>query len=175
MQKSAAPGVDIRSMVESTDDGLIGLRDRGLILLGFAGAFRRSELVGLYVEDACFGKECLTVTLRRSKTEQEVAGRKVGIPYASNPETCPVRTVQDWIERAGLAAGPLFRSVSRHGHAQTARLNGIDVVRTVKKLAERAGSIRPSMPGIPSGPVTRPAQRLPARRSGQTGIGTCRW
>jgi site-specific recombinase XerC len=79
----------IKAMVESTDSGLIGARDRALMLLRFAGAFRRSELVGLCVEDCTFGKDGLTVTLRRSKQ-----GRKIGIPYGSNPETCPVRTVQ---------------------------------------------------------------------------------
>ena len=76
------------------------LRDRALILLGFAGAFRRSELVGLDVEDCDFGKDGLTVTLRRSKTDQDGAGRKIGIPYGSNPETCPVR-VHSIVDRAG--------------------------------------------------------------------------
>jgi site-specific recombinase XerD len=70
-QKAAALTEDIRAMVEATDTGIIGLRDRALILLGFAGAFRRSELVGLDVEDCTFGKDGLTVTLRRSKTDQE--------------------------------------------------------------------------------------------------------
>ena len=64
------------------------------MLLGFAGAFRRSELVGLDTEDCSFGKDGLTVTLRRSKTDQQGTGRKIGIPYGSNPETCPVRTIQ---------------------------------------------------------------------------------
>ena len=81
-------------MLEATDTGLIGLRDRALILLGFAGAFRRSELVGLDLEDCVFGKDGLTVTLRRSKTDQDGQGRKIGIPYGSNPETCPVRVLQ---------------------------------------------------------------------------------
>jgi integrase len=109
------------------------------VLLGFAGAFRRSELVGLDVEDCSFGKDGLTVTLRRSKTDQDGAGRKIGIPYGSNPETCPVRTFQAWIEQAGIAGGPLFRSINRHGQVQPGRLSGIDVARIVKKLAERAG------------------------------------
>ena len=64
-QKAAALTADIRAMVEATDAGLIGLRDRALVLLGFAGAFRRSELVGLDFADCAFGKEGLTVTLRR--------------------------------------------------------------------------------------------------------------
>ncbi len=65
---------DIRAMVDATDAGMIGVRDRALILLGFAGAFRRSELVGLDVDDCAFGKDGLTVTLRRSKTDQTGRG-----------------------------------------------------------------------------------------------------
>jgi integrase len=126
-------------MLDATDSELIGARDRALVLLGFAGAFRRSELVGLDVADCAFGKDGLTITLRRSKTDQQGAGRKIGIPYGSNPETCPVRTVQAWIELAAIEDGPVFRSISRHGRVQPGRLSGIDVARVVKKLAERAG------------------------------------
>lgn len=138
-QKAPTLTDDIRAMVDATDAGGIGARDRALVLLGFAGAFRRSELVALDVEDCAFGKDGLTVTLRRSKTDQDGAGRKIGIPYGSNPETCPVRTVQTWIEQSGIDAGPLFRSINRHGQVQPGRLSGIDVARVVKKLAERAG------------------------------------
>jgi integrase len=138
-QKTAALTDDIRTMVDATDDGTIGARDRALILLGFAGAFRRSELVGLDVADCAFGKDGLTITLRRSKIDQQGAGRKIGIPYGSNPETCPVRTIQAWIEQAAVASGPLFRSINRHGQVQPGRLSGIDVARIVKKLADRAG------------------------------------
>jgi len=138
-QKAPALIDDIRAMVEATDAGLIGARDRALILLGFAGAFRRSELVGLDIADCAFSKDGLTVTLRRSKTDQDGMGRKIGIPYGSNPETCPVRNVQAWIERAALSGGALFRSINRHGHVQPGRLSGIDVARIVKKLAEAAG------------------------------------
>ncbi|MGA2183825.1 MAG: site-specific integrase [Bryobacteraceae bacterium] len=139
VQKAPTLTDDIRAMVDASDAGMIGARDRALILLGFAGAFRRSELVGLDIEDCAFGKDGLTVTLRRSKTDQQGAGRKIGIPYGSNPETCPVRTIQAWTEQAGIGAGPLFRSINRHGHVQPGRLSGIDVARVVKKLAERAG------------------------------------
>ena len=139
VQKAAALTDDIRAMIAVTDAGLIGARDRAMILLGFAGAFRRSELVGLNTEDCEFGKDGLTITLRRSKTDQEGQGRKSGIPYGSNPETCPVRTVQSWMEQARIIDGPLFRSITRHGRLRPGRLAGIDVARVVKKLAKRAG------------------------------------
>jgi integrase len=139
VQKAATLTEDIRAMIDATDAGIIGARDRALILLGFAGAFRRSELVGFDAEDCAFGKDGLTVTLRKSKTDQTGAGRKIGIPYGSNPDTCPVRTIQSWLEQAAVTTGPLFRSINRYGHVQPGRLSGIDVARVVKKLVKRAG------------------------------------
>jgi len=139
VQKAPALTADIRAMVDATDAGLIGLRDRALVLLGFAGAFRRAELVALDVSDLDFNRDGLTVTLRRSKTDQEGQGRKIGIPYGSNPETCPVRTLQAWLEESGITGGPVFCSVNRHGKVLLGGLSPIDVARIVKKLAERAG------------------------------------
>jgi site-specific recombinase XerD len=138
-QKAPALTEEIRAMLDATDVGTIGARDRALILLGFAGAFRRSELVGLDVADCVFGKDGLTVILLRSKTDQIGTGRKIGIPYGSNPETCPLRVLQSWMELAGITSGPMFRSISRHGRVQPGRLSGVDVARIVKKLALRAG------------------------------------
>jgi integrase len=139
VQKAPALTDDIRAMVSVADCGLIGARDRALILLGFTGAFRRSELTGLDVEDCSFGKDGLTITLRRSETDQEGQGRKVGIPYGSNPETCPVRILQTWLEQTGLTSGPVFRAINRHGQVRQSRLAPADVARIVKKLALRAG------------------------------------
>ena len=84
-------------MVSSLPEGLLGVRDRALLLIGFCGAFRRSELVALDVADAAFTREGLVLTIRRSKTDQEGEGRKIGIPYASHVETCPIPFI------AGLA------------------------------------------------------------------------
>jgi integrase len=103
--------------------------------------------VGLDADDCVFSKDGLTVTLRRSKVDQEGAGRKIGIPYGSNPDTCPVRTVQSWMEQAAITAGPVFRSINRHGHVKTGRLSGIDVARVVKKLVDRAGLDAPKYAG----------------------------
>jgi len=139
VQKAPAITADIVAMVGVTDEGMIGVRDRALILLGFAGAFRRAELVALDVADLDFNRDGLTITLRRSKTDQEGQGRRVGIPYGSNPETCPVRVLQSWLEHAAITEGPVFRSLTRHGRVQTDRLSPGDVARVVKKLANRAG------------------------------------
>jgi integrase len=139
VQKAPALTEDIRAMVAVTDAGIIGARDRALILLGFSGAFRRSELVGFDVEDSSFGRDGLTMMLRKSKTDQNGEGRKIGIPYGSNPDTCPVRTIQAWLELAAISTGPLLRSINRHGQVQAGRLGGIDVARVLKKLAKRAG------------------------------------
>jgi site-specific recombinase XerD len=137
-QKQAAVTADICQMLDKADAGLIGLRDRALILIGFSGAFRRSEIVALNMPDLCFDQDGLAITLRRSKTDQEGRGRKVGIPYTPNPAHCAIRVLEAWIEQAGVTEGPVFRSISRHGKVQ-GRLSGIDVARVVKKLIERAG------------------------------------
>jgi site-specific recombinase XerD len=140
-QKGKAPArtEEIRRMVATCGEDLLGTRDRALLLLGFAGAFRRSELVGLDVADLHFGRDGLTVTLRRSKTDQEGAGQKVGIPYGSTPATCPVRNVRAWLEAAQVTAGPVFRGVNRWGQVSAARLTDRAVALVVKRRAEAAG------------------------------------
>src|SRR5205823_5994175 len=97
------------------------------------GAFRRSELVGLDRSDVVFGREGITVTIRRSKTDQEGAGRMVGIPYGSRPDTCPVRSLQSWLDVSGIEAGPLFRAVNRHGQPQAGRLTPQSVALVIKR------------------------------------------
>jgi len=138
-QKAPAEVEAIRAMVEALTPGLLGVRDRALILLGFAGAFRRSELVALDVDDLVFERGGIAVTIRRSKTDQEGAGRKIGIPFGSNPSTCPVRAAQDWIEIAGISSGPLFRGVDRHSRISPGRLADKSVALIVKRCAQATG------------------------------------
>jgi integrase len=116
-----------------------GRRDRALLLLGFAGALRRSELVNLDVADVTQGSDGLTVRLRRSKTDQEGAGRTIGIPYGSNPLTCPVRAWRAWLEVSSITEGAAFRPVDRHGNISTTRLSAQAVAFVLKRLATRAG------------------------------------
>lgn len=89
-------------------------RDKALLLLGFAGAFRRSELVALTMADITSHVHGLELLIRRSKTDQEGEGRTVFIPLAKSEERCPVKALQRWLELAGIGAGPLFRPVNRH-------------------------------------------------------------
>jgi integrase len=88
-------------------------RDKALILVGFAGAFRRSELVGLQYQDMTQYDSGMELLLRRSKTDQEGAGRTVFLPYARG-SLCPVKALKNWLELAGITTGPLFRPINRH-------------------------------------------------------------
>ncbi len=129
----------VRAMVAHLPDSLLGVRDRALILLGFAGAMRRSELVGLDVTDLAIADEGLVVNVRRSKTDQMGGGRKVGIPYGEHAETCPVKAVQAWLDESGIDEGPLFRSVNKHGHVMATRLTDQAVADVVKRSLVAAG------------------------------------
>lgn len=88
-------------------------RDKALLLIGFAGAFRRSELVALQYDDMTCFESGVELLLRRSKTDQEGVGRTVFIPYARG-NRCPVKALKNWLELAGIVAGPLFRPINRH-------------------------------------------------------------
>ena len=138
--KAAAVTAHVRRMVEALPaDTALGVRDRALLLVGFAGALRRSELVGLDVEDLDWTADGLVVTIRRSKTDQEGAGAKVGVPYGRHPETCPVRRLRAWLDWAGIDAGPIFRTVTRHGAVLPRRLTDRAVALAVRRAAARAG------------------------------------
>jgi site-specific recombinase XerD len=139
-QKNAAITAEVRAMVETlSSTALIGVRDRALLLVGFAGAFRCSELVSLDVADVTFSSDGLVVQLRRSKTDQEGEGRKVGLPFGSNPLTCPVRALRAWLDVAAIVRGPIFRPVDRHANIADTRLTDQSVALVVKRCAKAAG------------------------------------
>jgi integrase len=121
-------------MVLGLPDTLGGVRDRALLLLGFAGAFRRSELCALDVADLvqwdADGVRCL---VRRSKTDQEGAGRFKDVPYGRDPASCPVRALREWLDRAGIESGPIFRPLNKQGHVLPRRLTDQVVALAVKR------------------------------------------
>jgi site-specific recombinase XerD len=108
---------DLRQVIQATPQNtLIGIRNRALLVLGWAGALRRSELVYLNSEDVSKTRDGLILQLNKSKTDQKGEGQDVALPYGSNPLTCPVRSLEDWLAASGISEGPLFRRVDRHGN-----------------------------------------------------------
>jgi len=136
--KDAAITNIVLKMLSHTPDTLLGLRDRALLLIGFAGAFRRSELVALDLADIKEVPEGLAVTIRRSKTDQEGAGRLVGIPYCSTLESCPVQSLRAWLDASNISSGALFPSINRHGRIGE-RMTAQSVALVVKRYAGAAG------------------------------------
>lgn len=139
-QKVAVITPELRCLLAVTPEGtLAGRRDRAILLLGFAGGFRRSELVALDIEDLTETEDGLRVQIRHSKTDQEGEGREVGIPRGQHPETCPVKAVRAWREIATITAGPLLCPINRHDQIREGRLTAQSVALIVKRAAQRAG------------------------------------
>jgi len=139
--------------------GVKGIRDRALLLLGFAAALRRSELVALDVPDLEFVREGVIVHLRRSKTDQEGVGRKIAVPYGRT-SACPVKAVQAWLEHAQIEFGAVFRSISKGRVISGDRLTGAAVALILKGYANAAGLPASNISGhsLRSGLVTSAAQ-----------------
>lgn len=162
-----------RMMAATPTDSTIGLRDRALLLVGFALGARRSELVALDVDDLTEHADGLQVRVRRSKVDQEGRGDTRALPYGSSADTCPVRALTAWLEAAGIEEGPIFRGVTRHGTVRSGRLNAAVVAQVVKARAEAAGldPTRFSGHSLRAGFVTEAARRGASERaiSRQTG------
>ena len=129
-RKAPAVAAKMLGMVAAAPDGLAGLRDRALLLLGFAGAFRRSELVALDVADLEETETGLLITIRRGKTDQEAIGRAIAIPHGDI--ACPVKALRAWLDAAGIEAGPLFRPINKGGAVRDSRLTCRSVANFVK-------------------------------------------
>jgi site-specific recombinase XerD len=137
VRKAPAVAAKVRSMVAMAPDRLSGLRDRALLLLGFAGAFRRSELVALDVSDITEVKTGLLVTIRRSKTDQEGEGATIAI--ARGDIACPAKALREWLDVAAIETGPIFRPINKAGTVAAGRLTDRSVANIVKAYAGRAG------------------------------------
>jgi integrase len=139
-QKQAKPLLkeELFAILAPMGDSMKDVRDRALLLLGFAGGFRRSELVGLDVADIEHIRQGLIITLRHSKTDQEGAGRKIGIPHGRTRH-CPVVAVSTWLDRAGITQGAVFCPVTRYGHLQTVRLSGDAVSEVIRERLAAVG------------------------------------
>lgn len=129
---------DIISICGQIQPNTKGLRDRALLLIGFCGAFRRSELVGLNIENTEFTSQGVIITLTRSKTDQIGEGRKIGIPYGRG-RICPVKALQKWIDVLDTQTGAIFRPVTKGGMIMETTLSGSAVSEIVKHYADKIG------------------------------------
>jgi integrase len=122
----------------------IALRDRAIVLVGFTSALRGASLVNLQLRDVQFHEQGLTLMIRREKQDQEGHGRQIGIPHARHTETCPVRSLRDWIAWRGARQGPLFTRFDFRD--ATLPLQPEQICRIVKDCASRIG-LDPAMYG----------------------------
>lgn len=129
----------LREMLLTLPPTIFGTRDRAMMLIGFAAALRRSELVALDVADLEWPSDGVVIRLSRSKTDQEGEGRIIAVPYGRRVDTCPVRSLRAWLNESGVADGPLFRRVSKSERVLPHRLSDRAVAMIVKRSAAAAG------------------------------------
>lgn len=125
-------------VLDAIPEDLRGTRDRALLLIGFAGGFRRSELVGLKFNDVASHERGAVLMLRRSKTDQMGKGRAVGVPFARG-RFCPVKALRNWAEEARIDNGPIFRSINQHRKVSERALSGHAVSLLIKSRLAKAG------------------------------------
>ena len=136
-RKSPATADVVTQMLALCPATLRGRRDAALLALGFAGAFRRSELVAMTVADLVDAPDGYRVMIRRSKTDQEGAGQEIAIPRGCRIE--PVKLVQAWLQAAGITEGPVFRPVLKGSRVLEEPLSGHSAAAIVKRYALAAG------------------------------------
>jgi site-specific recombinase XerD len=129
---------ELRRIVAALPDTLAGKRDRAMLLIGWAGAFRRSELVGLDVADLHVNGK-LTIKIKRSKTDQEGKGLTKVIPPIDDEAIDPMTALKVWLAASEIKRGPLFRRIDKWGVMHDGRLNDRTVANVVKGAAQRAG------------------------------------
>ncbi len=130
---------ELHQIAGAMGDDLHSLRDRALLLVGFAGAFRRSELVGLTVADVKYIPQGILLHLRQSKTDPLAQGRVIAIPATGDANLCPVQALSAWLECAGITIGSIFRPINRHGQISDTALSAESVAVILKQRASAAG------------------------------------
>lgn len=128
----------LKLMVSALDDDLSGFRDRALLTVGFVTACRRAELAALNLGDLEEIPEGFRVYIRRSKTDQEAEGRVLVAGFGEHEATCPVIALRNWLARAGIQSGAVFRGINRHGHLGK-RLSGHAVADIIKRRIAAVG------------------------------------
>ncbi len=115
------------------------LRDKSLILIGFGGGFRRTELISIDHEDLEFAPEGLKITIKRSKTDQYGEGMIKGLPYFNNETYCPIMNLKKWLKISKIKSGPIFRRFSKGSLLTDKRLTDQSVVLLIKQYLNLAG------------------------------------
>lgn len=138
-RKKPMTGSMVVRAVANLGDDLIGLRNRALLLITYAGALRRSEAVALRWEHIAFSPDGVTLTIARSKTDPTGKGSAVGIPFGSSPETCPVRALETWKAASQQTGGPVFPVIGRAGKIFGDALSDRAVARLVKQSVAGLG------------------------------------
>lgn len=130
---------ELKALGSVCEPGLAGDRDRALLLVGFAGALRRSELVALDVERLTWSDDGVRLLLERSKTDKAGEGAEVMLVFGRHEATCPVRALGAWLAAAGIRSGPVFRKVNKAGRAEARRLSEDAVRQILLRRAAQAG------------------------------------
>ncbi|WP_338929165.1 tyrosine-type recombinase/integrase (plasmid) [Roseomonas mucosa] len=130
---------EVRRLVATCGDDTAGKRDRALLLLGFAGALRRSEIAALDVTDVAHKPDGLRIRIRRSKTDQDAEGAEIGIPRGQHRATCPVHALEAWLAVLEHRVGPLFRAVHQTGALGRERMNPASIRFVLLARARKAG------------------------------------
>lgn len=139
-RKAAVSLDDLRALLLAIEgDAGHALRDRAILLLGFAAALRRSEIAALTVEDLSFDQRGLLVTIQRSKTDQEGAGQQIAVPFVPDASLCAVTAVRRYLDACGITTGPVFRSLDLRRMLTEKPIGGRDVANLVQRCAARAG------------------------------------
>ena len=126
------------------DSNLRDVRDKALLLLGFACALRRSEIVSILVEDLTFEEGSgMLLSIPVSKTDQERTGHLVAMPYAKEQALCPVRALERWLQLSKVRDGALFRGVLKNGEIRSSAMNPGSVNDIIKRAANKAGVLNP--------------------------------
>jgi len=121
------------------DDDIKRSRDRTIILIGFSGGFRRNEIVSLDYDDLDFVNEGLKINLKKSKTDQFGEGSIKALPYFDNPNYCPVKSLQKWLNYSKIDKGPVFRRLNKGSKLTENRLTDQTVAILIKKYLHLAG------------------------------------
>lgn len=136
-RKAPATARALVAMLKRVSDTLTGKRDRALLVIGFAAALRRSELVALNVSDVELHERGIIIHIRQSKTDQEGEGQQVAVPTGRKLK--PVDALRDWLTAGGITEGALFRPIAKGGRVSAERLTDRSVADIVKRYADAAG------------------------------------